>query len=184
MTRVRREDIVDYQTYGDEREAFRRKVMAAKEARRVHLGQHMTFLFENHDTVRYQVQEMIRAERIVRESDISHELETYNELLGGPGEIGATVLIEYDDPQVRDVMLRKLVRVMDYISAKLEDGRDVAASFDSRQIGDDRLSSVQFIKFKVGGSLPVSLRCRHPDYNCEVTLTPAQQQALRADLGL
>ena len=98
MKPVARTDLVDYQTYEDARERFRQRAMAAKDARRVHVGPYLTFLFENTLTIRYQIQEMMRTERIVRERDIQHELETYNAVLGGPGELGCTLLIEIDDP--------------------------------------------------------------------------------------
>ncbi len=62
------------------------------------MGPHLTFLFENHDTIRYQVLEMVRTERMVKDADIRHEVDTYNELLGARGELGATLLIELDDP--------------------------------------------------------------------------------------
>ncbi|MDP6935266.1 MAG: DUF3501 family protein, partial [Myxococcota bacterium] len=81
---VQRDQIVDIVTYEDLRPNFREEVMAEKSRRRVHLGV-FTFLFENALTIRYQVQEMMRVERIVRESSIIHELQTYNELLGAPG---------------------------------------------------------------------------------------------------
>src|SRR5690349_7152325 len=78
MRRVQRSEILDFVTYGEQRDAIRAAAMAEKERRRVHLGEHLTFLFENPATVRYQVLEMVRAEQMVKESDIQHELETYN----------------------------------------------------------------------------------------------------------
>lgn len=102
---VLRADLVDYQTYDEMRPSFRAEAMAAKAVRRVHVGDHLTFLFENTLTIRYQIQEMMRAERIVRERDILHELETYNALLGAAGELGCTLFIEIDDPGVRAVRL-------------------------------------------------------------------------------
>ena len=95
---VERHEILDYLTYEEERGALREAAMRTKDERRVHVGPHLTFLFENHDTIRYQVLEMMRAERMVRDADIRHEIETYNELLGGPGELGCTLLVEIDDP--------------------------------------------------------------------------------------
>ena len=85
---VRRDEILDYVTYGERRTEIREAAMAAKELRRVIVGDVLTFLFENHETVRYQVLEMVRTERLVRESDIQHELHTYNELLGAAGRLG------------------------------------------------------------------------------------------------
>ena len=106
MTRpVERSEIVDYQTYAELRPDIRNAVMKEKEHRRFHVGPHLTFLFETHATVRYQVQEMMRAEQIVKEADVLHEIETYNELLGGPGELGCTLLVELESPDERAVKL-------------------------------------------------------------------------------
>src|SRR5215510_11129123 len=107
MKAVERSEIVDYMTYEDIRNKFRSEVMKAKALRRVHIGEYLTLLFENHTTIRYQIQEMVRAERIVRESYILHELATHNELLGGDGERGCTLLIEIADPAVRDQTLQQ-----------------------------------------------------------------------------
>jgi len=98
MRKVDRSEIVDYVTYNETRDAFRAQVLEAKAPRRLHVAPAFTFLFENALTVRYQVQEMMRADQIVRESDVRHELDTYNELLGGPGELGATMLIRSTTP--------------------------------------------------------------------------------------
>ena len=86
MKPVLREELLDYVTYAERRDEIRARVLELKRPRRVHVGDELTFLFENRETVRYQVQEMMRVERIVREADILHELQTYNELLGGPGD--------------------------------------------------------------------------------------------------
>ena len=100
MTRpVERSEIVDYQTYEELRPDIRAAVMKEKEHRRIHVGPHLTFLFETHATMRYQVQEMMRAEQIVKEAEILHEIETYNEVLGGPGELGCTLLVELERRQ-------------------------------------------------------------------------------------
>ncbi|MFM7299200.1 MAG: DUF3501 family protein, partial [Planctomycetota bacterium] len=151
--------------------------------RRVHVGGVLTFLFENTATARYQVQEMVRIERIVREADIQHELETYNELLGAAGELGCTLLIELDDPAVRAVKLREWLALPQHVYARLEDGSKVYARFDERQVGDDRLSSVHYIKFPVGGRAPVAIGADHPELTVETRLEPAQRAALVADLA-
>ena len=83
MKPVQREEILDYVTYGEKRNEIQLSVLKQKEPRRIHLGEYLTFLFENHETIRYQVQEIMRAERIVRESAIREELDTYNTILGG-----------------------------------------------------------------------------------------------------
>lgn len=158
-------------------------IFAIKAPRRVHAGV-LTFLFENEETVRYQVQEMMRAERIVREKDIQHELDTYNELLGEPGELGACLLIELDDPAERQVKLREWVDLPRHVYMRLADGRRVPASFDGRQVSDGKLSSVQYIKFRVGEGVPVAVGCDLPALTVETELTPEQREALLSDLPL
>ncbi len=183
MRRVRREEILDYATYGDRRDALRAEAMAHKEARRVHVGPWLTFLFENADTVRHQVHEMVRAERIVREADVRHELDTYNELIGGPGELGCTLLIEIDDPAERDRLLRAWLDLPERTYVELQDGRRARARIDERQRGRGRLSAVQYLKFEVGGGLPVAVGCDHPDVAARTVLSDAQRAALSGDLA-
>ena len=156
--------------------------MQVKDARRIHVGEDLTFLFENALTMRYQVQEMMRAERMVKESDIQHEIETYNGLLGGDGELGATLLIEIDDPDERNVKLREWMELPEHLYALLEDGAKVRPTFDESQRGEGRLSSVQYLKFKVGKSAPVALGVDLPGAEAETRLTDAQRQALAEDL--
>jgi hypothetical protein len=156
VRKVRRDEIIDYATYEDGRDELRKRVLALKQPRRVHLGDSVTLLFETTDTVRYQVQEMIRVEKMVRESEIQHELETYNEILGDDGELGCTMLIEIDDPAVRDRKLREWLTLPQHVFAELEGGERIAAKFDARQVGEDRVSSVQFLKFGTGGRTPTA----------------------------
>ncbi len=134
MKTVKREELKDYQTYGEGRATTRSMVLALKEPRRIHVGKYLTLLFENVDTIRYQVQEMMLAERIVREADIQHELETYNELLGGQGELGATLLIEIEDPAERDLKLRSWLELPKTLYVKLngrhQGARDVRPAAD------------------------------------------------------
>lgn len=182
MRPVTREEIVDYATYEDGREAFRRDVMAAKERRRLHLGGFVTLLFENRLTVRYQVQEMMRVERIVRETDVRHELETYNELLGGPGELGATMLIEIDDERERAEKLAAWIGLPERVYLELDDGTRVCGVPDGRQQDEQRVSSVQYLKFAVEGRTPVAAGIDFPGLEVRVPLTPEQQGALADDL--
>lgn len=183
MRPVERSELVDYVTYDERREAERAQIMAIKADRRVHLAPYLTFLFENRDTVRYQMQEMLRAERIVKEADIRHELETYNELLGARGQLGCTLLIEIESPEERAEKLVRWRGLPEALFAQLPDGRRVRPSFDPRQVGEDRLSSVQYLKFDTGGEVPVLLGVDHPALSATVELTPAQRAALRSDLS-
>ena len=183
MKPVARADLVDYQTYEDMRQSFRRQAMAAKAARRVHAGSYLTFLFENTLTIRYQIQEMTRAERIVRERDIRHELETYNAVLGGPGELGCTLLIEVDDPAERATRLHEWYELPGHVYARLEDGTKVYGPFDEHQRDETRVSSVQYLKFPVAGRTPVAVGSDLPGLEVEAALTAEQRAALAEDLA-
>lgn len=183
MRPVRREELMDLATYERARPEIRAAVLEAKRPRRIHVGNVLTFLFENTATIRYQVQEMIRAERITGEAEIRHELDTYNDLLGGPGELGCSLLIEIPDPAERDVKLRDWLGLPGHLYAKLEDGTKVRPTFDPRQVGTDRLSSVQYLKFAVGGRAPVALGSDLPQLAVEAALSPEQRAALAADLA-
>ena len=183
MRPVQRDELFDYVTYGERRAALREAAMEVKRRRRVHLGPYLTLLFENRDTIRYQVQEMVLAERIVREADIQHELATYNELLGGPGELGASLLIEIDDPRERGEKLRRWTSLPATVYARLEDGTLVRPEFDPRQIDDGKLSSVHYVKFSTGGRVPVAIGCELPDIAAETVLDEQQRRALAEDLA-
>jgi len=182
VKKVTRAEIVDYETYSDLRPELRARAMAAKAPRRIHVGPHVTFLFENAITVTYQVQEMMRVERIVREADIQHELDTYNELLGGPGELGCTLLIEIPTAEARAELLTAWLGLQAHLYARLADGRRVSASFDPKQVGETRISAVQYLRFDVGGETPVALGCDFPAYTHEAELSGAQREALAVDL--
>ncbi|WP_242346106.1 DUF3501 family protein [Anaeromyxobacter terrae] len=182
MRPVRREELLDLSTYERSRAELRPGVLEAKRRRRVHVGA-LTFLFENAATVRYQVQEMIRAERMTREEDIRHELETYNELLGGKGELGVSLLIEIPDPAERDRRLREWLELPRHLYLRLADGRKIRPRFDPRQVGEDRLSSVQYLRFDVGGEAPVAAGADLPGLTVETALEAEQREALRADLA-
>jgi Protein of unknown function (DUF3501) len=183
MRKVQRSDIIPLEQYDARRDEMRASAMKAKAARRIHLGPALTFLFENPDTVRYQVQEMARTERLFRPEEIQHELDTYNELLGAPGELGCSLLIEITDPVERDVKLRAWKDLPRHLYVKTADGRRAPARFDARQIGDDRLSSVQYLKFEVGAEAPVALGCDLPSLAIEAPLSPEQRAALATDLA-
>lgn len=186
MKKVTRDQIVDFQTYDEEvREALRPQVLAAKRLRRIHVGDVLTFLFESPLTVRYQVQEMMRTERIVKEADIRHELETYNELLGGDGELGVTLLIEIDDPVGRAEKLSRWLKLNPTLYLELEDGTRVGPAWDARQVGEGRLSSVQYLRFDTKGRAPVAVGCSFDDPALfdRTVLTAEQRAALQSDLA-
>lgn len=183
MRPVRREEILPLEAYERTRAELRPAILEAKKPRRVHVGPHLTLLFENTATIRYQIQEMVKAERMTREEDIRHELDTYNELLGGQGELGATLLIEITEQADRDVKLRQWLGLPAHLYLELEDGTRVRPTFDPRQVGDERLSSVQYLKFDVKGQVPVAAGSDLPALTLATPLAPEQRAALRQDLA-
>ena len=183
MEKVSRDSIVDNATYAARRDDTRPVILALKATRRIHLGSHLTFLFETTETMRYQVQEMMRIEHLSREEDIAHELATYNELLGARGELGCTLLIEIDDPIERDIALRRWLDLPQYLYIRCEDGTIARALFDPRQVGTVRLSSVQYLKFACGQTTPVAIGLDKSGLELETELTEEQRRALDEDLA-
>jgi uncharacterized protein DUF3501 len=175
--------------YELEREQWRAQVLEIKERRRVEVGGHLVFLFENRETVRYQIQEMMRIERIVKPDDIRHEVETYNELIPKRGELSATLLISYPSAAERDIKLRELLGLEDHIWLAVADLPRVKGRFDTRQIATDRISSVQYVKFQLtpeqvrqwnqGAKLVVD----HPACKVEQALSKVQLEELSRDLA-
>ncbi len=182
MKAVRREEILPLDAYQASREEIRKAILEAKRRRRVTAGGVLTFLFENTASIRYQIQEMVRAEHMTREADIQHELQTYNELLGGKGELGVSLLIEIADPQERDRRLREWTGLPERLYLRLPGGEKVRPRFDPRQVGTDRLSSVQYLKFDVHGEAPVAAGADLPALSVEAVLEPDQRKALEEDL--
>ena len=178
---VQRDQIVDYQTWTDQRDAELERILQIKGVRRISVGDHLTFLFENDDTIRWQVQEMMRVERIVRERDIQHELDTYNELLGNPGGLGCTLLIEIDDATKRATLLREWLDLPRHVYVRVGPDK-VYARIDERQIGTERVSSVQYLLFDLDGRVPDGVGCDLPAYTAETTLSDTQRDCLSADL--
>ena len=183
MKPVERSELLDYVTYGEQRDAIRGSALRAKSVRRVLVGEYFTFLFENRETVLYQVQEMTRIEHIVKEEEIQHELDTYNELIHPAGTVGCTLMVGIDDEQLRDQKLQEWMGLNEHIYAKLPDGSLVRPTWDPRQVGDTRLSSVQYLSFALGPEAPVAIGIEMPGIEAETQLSDAQRAALLADLS-
>ena len=165
--------------------------IAEKARRRLAVGPHLTLMFENRQTVWYQIQEILRTERIFEEAAVNAEVETYNELLPRPGELFATLLIEYAEPAERDVELARLVGLERHLSIVL-DGRRVGARFDERQMSPDQISAVQFIAFPLGAEAArfgelgavgkVAIEVDHPHLSVTAPIEGPLAEALSDDL--
>ena len=189
MNPVELSDIKNIAEYELERKTWRPLMMALKDRRRVRVGPHLTFLFENRETVRYQVQEMMRIERIVEPEAIRHEMETYNELIPLRGELSASLLIEYDSPEERAVALHDLLGLESHVWMVVDGQPRSQARFDTRQISTDRLSSVQYVKFPLTPEQRARWRngarivIDHPKYRVEQALTAQQLEELAPDFA-
>ncbi len=172
------------------RDQKRAEIIAVKENRRIHVGNYLTFLFENRQTMVYQVQEMMRAEAISDEQAIEHEIKTYNQLVPGKNELKATLLIEFADPDVRRVKLNELVGLQEHVKFVIDDEVEVGAEFDQKQIETQKLSSVQYVTFefseeaaeRFNSSEDVKLVTTHPACSYDQPLSDEQLAALKADL--
>ena len=183
MKKVERSEILDYVTYNEQRDEIRSKAMRAKDLRRIHVGESLTFLFENHETIRYQILEMVRTESIVKEADIQHEVDTYNELIGGEGEICCTLLIEIADENERAEKLQLWTGLPEKLYLKFEDGTKSYAQVDERQNEEEKISSVQFLKFDCEGKTPIAIGSEHNELSIETSLIDLQMKALAEDLS-
>jgi hypothetical protein len=189
MKPISRDELLDLGAYEKLRDAFLRSVLERKKPRYVKLGSNMTALFENRDTVLFQIQEMLRTERITQEAAIAHELETYNALVPGEHELSLTLFIEYQDRDERERMLTALAGLEDKF--RLRVGNELVPVIpDARGADPTRTMAVHYIKFAMpdavfqafrSGTVPVWLEVEHAAYSAVAELGPATLQSLRAD---
>jgi hypothetical protein len=191
MNPVVRQEILGIAEYESVRGPFRARVIGEKKRRRVSVGPHVTAVFENHDTVLLQIQEMLRTERITREAAVAHEIDTYNALVPGKAELSATVMIEIPDPTAREAFLAGAAGIERHIALWVDDVR-VPATFDPERVLPDRASAVLYLKFKLpepaavavqGGHAALRLAIDHPAYQESTTLGPELAASLAEDLA-
>lgn len=151
MKKLSREDLMSLETYSEEREAFRKKVMAHKKNRRLPLGPNATLYFEDRLTMLYQIQEMLRIEKIFKREDILAELETYNALIPDGNNFKATLMFEYEDVNVRQIALRQLVNAEHHIYLKINEYAPIyaIANEDLARSTDEKTSAVHFLRFEL-----------------------------------
>src|SRR6187401_3160747 len=147
MPRITRDSLMTLEAYARERAQFRSRVMAHKKDRTLHLGEHVTLIFEDELTIRYQVQEMLRVERIFEEEGIQDELDAYNPLIPDGRNLKATMMIEYEDEAERRAALAKLRGVEDKTWVRVEgcDRVYAIADEDLERETEEKTSSVHFL---------------------------------------
>lgn len=192
MRRVVVSEILDIAQYEKRRADIRRGIIDLKKKRRVGVGPSITFVFENHDTVWFQIQEMMRAERIVEDAAILHEIDTYNQLLPDQSELAATMLIELADAaHIREEITRFLgVNTGDSVWMQVGDEK-LPGAFEAGQSDDHRISAVQYVRFRftpearngfVKGESKVELVIEHPNYQHRAEISGEVRVELANDL--
>jgi hypothetical protein len=196
MPKLTLDDIVDLRAYEREREEFRARIIALKKRRRISVGPVVTFVFENADTVRFQIQEMARVEKTITDEGIETELRIYNPLIPDPGNLAATMFIELTSDDALRNWLPRLVGVERAIRLRLGSGDEavtVANSVDAdheKQLTRDEITaSVHYLHFSLTpdqverfAAGPVVLVVDHPEYAHETTLGPDTVAELLRDL--
>ena len=183
-------NLVDYEKVRDVR---RREIIELKRHRRVSVGRYLTFVFENRETVWFQIQEMVRAERLVDAARIAEEVEVYNTLLPGPGELAATMLIEISEtPQIKPVLDKLLgIDTRDYVRMRMGP-HVVVGDFESGHSDEERgkLSAVHFVRFRLPAEAgktfreaEVALVVEHPNERARTVLGEETKRSLLKDLA-
>jgi hypothetical protein len=194
------DDIIDLRAYERERVAFRTHVIALKQRRRVHVGPVVSLVFENRDTIRFQIQEMARAEKLISDEAIETELDIYNPLIPDPGELAATLFIELTSEDELRHWLPRLVGIEREVELRLgTEGADggsvtivravVDADHEKQLTRDEITASVHYIHWQLTPEQiaafeagPVQLAVTHPNYSNVVDLGPETRRELLADL--
>ncbi|MEX0637855.1 MAG: DUF3501 family protein, partial [Burkholderiales bacterium] len=183
MGRIERASLLSLEAYARERNAFRARVLEHKKHRTVALGEHVALIFEDELTMRYQIQEMLRIERIFEEAGIRHELDTYNPLVPDGGNLKATMMIEYPDVAQRQRELARLKDIEDRVWVQVagcERGYAIADE-DLERENQDKTSAVHFLRFELDVKMRKALHAGaglaigvdHPQYQAAVEAAPA-----------
>jgi hypothetical protein len=192
--KITRESLLTLEAYARERNDFRARVLEHKRARTVHLGEHLTLIFEDEMTLRYQIQEMLRVEKTFENAGIQDELDAYNPLVPDGSNFKATMLIEYEDVDERRRALSRLKGIEDRVWVQVKDFPKVFAIADEdlERENDVKTSAVHFLRFEFTPEMIAALKrgaalgmgVDHPNYKAEIpAVGSATREALVADLG-
>ena len=191
MKKIEIEEIKDIADYEKIRKGFRNKIIEMKNARRVKVGDMITLTFENRYTVTFQIEEMMRIERIVDDEKIKSEIETYNELIPKENELSATFFVEVDEQDKIKPVLDSLVGLnKDSVFLQIGEHK-IPAVFEEGHATDDRISAVQYVRFRLSPEetkalinllVPVRIIIKHKNYNAETAIPQVTQKALAEDM--
>lgn len=194
MPAITRESLMTLEAYSKKRKEFRAEVLAHKQNRIVHVGEHVTLIFEDELTMRYQVQEMLRIEKTFEEAGIQDELDAYNPLIPDGSNFKATMMIEYATVPERQRALAKLRGIEDRMFVEVEGEKRVYAIADEdlERSNDEKTAAVHFLRFELTDSMKVALKggaqmklgCDHPEYLAQLNeLAPETLASLIRDLA-
>jgi Protein of unknown function (DUF3501) len=191
MQKLAQSDLYTLEVYARERAAMRTRVIAHKRLRTLNLGAHLTLLFEDRLTVQYQVQEMLRIERIFEAAAIQDELDSYNPLIPDGANLKATLLIEYTDPDERALRLVELHGIERRIALTIGELAPIVAIADEdlERSTDEKTSAVHFLRFEFSPAhvaaftrgVEAALSVEHPAYRERMTIVPETCAVLAAD---
>lgn len=193
MPKLSHADLMTLEAYAKARPALRTEVIAHKKNRSIALGEHVTLIFEDELTIRYQIQEMLRVERIFEEAGIQDELDAYNPLIPDGHNWKATMLIEYPDVAQRQTMLARLKGIEDklWVQAAGQSKIYAIADEDMERANDEKTSAVHFIRFELDAAsvkaiqagAAISMGIDHPDYPVRISaIAETSRSALAKDL--
>lgn len=193
MHKLERADLLSLEAYAQQRAEFRARAMAHKRQRTVHLGEHLTLVFEDRLSIQYQVQEMLRIERIFEAAGIQDELDAYNPLIPDGSNLKATMLIEYPDAEQRKRELVRLRHLEHAIALTVHGHAPIVAIADEdmERSNAEKTAAVHFLRFELDAAMiadwrsgaPVTLASTLPALPVEATLTPQQRRMLAADFA-
>ena len=191
MQKLKRTDLFTLEAYAAERTAFRALVLAHKHDRKVALGEHVSLLFEDRLTIQYQIQEMLRIERIFEAAAIEEEMDAHNPLIPDGGNLKATMLIEYEDVEQRKIELARLIGIEDHITVTVDGHPPVRAIADEdmERSNESKTSAVHFLRFEFSEAMIAAARAsarvefasNHPAYLERTELSGATRTTLLAD---
>jgi hypothetical protein len=190
MKKLTRQDLYSLERYAERRNDIRREVMAHKQNRRISLGDHVRLLFEDRITIHYQIQEMLRAERIFEAAGIQEELDAYNPLIPDGDNLKATLLIEYEDVAERQAALATLKGIENRVWVQIGNQKAFAiADEDLERENAEKTSSVHFLRFqfdrkageRIRSGADVRFGVDHPRYQAATEATAEQKHSLAQD---
>ncbi len=187
------EDLLPTQDYERQRDAFRSRIIELKRKRRISVGPLITLVFENRETLLFQIQEMIRVERIVDPAKVQDELDVYNELLPGPDELSATLLIEItEEAKMKEWLDRFMGLDRGQTLAITANGEQVFAEFEGGHSHETKISAVHFVRFRPTASMKqsiadlrksVTINVNHGGYLEDVPVPGSMREEWLSDLA-